>query len=81
MGGDGDLRSGPVRGRETGAQRSTGVVEWWRDGVSEDGALEVWSAGTETAGAGATPYTTRERVAGADPELDRWKVGRVEFLF
>jgi hypothetical protein len=41
--------------------------------------LEFWSSGAETAGAGATPYATRERVAGADPEqqLDRWKVGLV----
>ena len=31
MGGDGDLRSGHVRGRETGAQRGTGVMEGWRD--------------------------------------------------
>jgi hypothetical protein len=58
------------------SEDGVGRVECW-----SDGALEFWSTGTETTGAGATPNTTRERVAGADPELDRWEVGLVEFLF
>jgi hypothetical protein len=62
---------------------STGVLEYW-DGNGESKSNSVHdtrAGGRGRPGERAAPYTTRERVAGADPELDRWEVGLVEFLF